>query len=227
MKSKVLVIAPHPDDEVLGCGGTIARHTNQGDEVYVLVVTRGAPDIYSFEAVEQGREELRAAHSLLKVSSVHFLDFPAPKVDTIPIYKLADAIGEVIRSLCPSIVYLPHGGDIHADHQAVYKAALVAARPINSCSVKRILCYETLSETEWSDPFGDSAFIPTVFVDITEHLDYKLKAMNCYHSQLQQPPHPRSLQGIETLARLRGATVSLPAAEAFMLVREIVLDDLD
>lgn len=222
MKSKVLVVAPHPDDEVLGCGGTIARHTVQGDEVHVLVVTRGASDIYSWEAVETGREELRAAHTLLKISGVHFLDFPAPKLDTIPGYKLADAIGEVIRSLCPNILYLPHRGDIHADHQVVYQAALVAARPINGCSVKRILCYETLSETEWSDPFGDSAFIPTVFVDITDYLDYKLKAMNCYQSQIKQPPHPRSLQVIEALARLRGATVSLPAAEAFMLVRDII-----
>jgi LmbE family N-acetylglucosaminyl deacetylase len=222
MKSKVLVVAPHPDDEVLGCGGTIARHAARGDEVHVLVVTRGAPDIYSWEAVEKGREELRAAHTLLKVSGIHFLDFPAPKLDTIPGYKLADAIGEVIRSVCPNILYLPHRGDIHADHQVVYQAALVAARPINGCSVNQILCYETLSETEWSDPFGDSAFIPTVFVDITDYLDYKLKAMNCYQSQLKQPPHPRSLQVIEALARLRGATVSLPAAEAFMLVREIV-----
>lgn len=222
MKDKVLVIAPHPDDEVLGCGGVMARHADQGAEVSVLAVTRGAPDIYPPEEEDELRQELRAAHNILGVSSVHFLDFPAPKLDTIPGYKLADAISGVIRSLQPNIVYLPHRGDIHADHLAVYQATLVAVRPINDCSVRQLLCYETLSETEWASPFGDEAFIPNVFIDITNYLERKLRAMVCYQSQLKQPPHPRSLQALESLARLRGATVSLPAAEAFMLVREIV-----
>ena len=218
----VLIIAPHPDDEVLGCGGVMARHADQGDEVHVLVVTRGAPEIFPPEQIEDTRQELRAAHAVLGVSTVQFLDFPAPKLDTIPGHKLADAIAGVIRSLQPSIIYLPHRGDIHTDHQAVYQATLVAARPINGCSVRQLLCYETLSKTEWAAPFGDDAFIPTVFVDITDYLAQKLKAMDCYHSQLKQPPHSRSLKSIEALARLRGATVSLSAAEAFMLVRQIV-----
>jgi LmbE family N-acetylglucosaminyl deacetylase len=111
---------------------------------------------------------------------------------------------------------------MHADHRAVYQATMVATRPINSCPIRRLLCYEVLSETEWASPFGNDAFIPTVFVDISEYLDRKLKAVACYRSQLKQPPHSRSLQAIEALARLRGSTVSLQAAEAFMLVREIV-----
>ncbi len=217
----VLIIAPHSDDEVLGCGGVMARHAAGGDDVHVLVVTRGTPEMYPPEQEEQTRQELHAAHAILGVSSVHFLDFPAPKLDTIPGHQLADAIGRIIRSLYPSIIYLPHRGDIHSDHRAVYQATLVAARPINDCPVRKLLCYETLSETEWAAPFGDDAFIPTVFVDITDYLDQKLKAMTCYHSELKQPPHPRSLQAIEVLAKMRGATVSLPAVEAFMLVREI------
>ncbi len=217
----VLIIAPHSDDEVLGCGGVMARHAAGGDDVHVLVVTRGTPEMYPPEQEEQTRQELHAAHAILGVSSVHFLDFPAPKLDTIPGHQLADAIGRIIRSLYPSIIYLPHRGDIHSDHRAVYQATLVAARPINDCPVRKLLCYETLSETEWAAPFGDDAFIPTVFVDITDYLDQKLKAMACYHSELKQPPHPRSLQAIEVLAKMRGATVSLPAVEAFMLVREI------
>jgi LmbE family N-acetylglucosaminyl deacetylase len=217
----VLIIAPHSDDEVLGCGGVMARHAAGGDDVHVLVVTRGTPEMYPPEQEEQTRQELHAAHAILGVSSVHFLDFPAPKLDTIPGHQLADAIGRIIRSVYPSIIYLPHRGDIHSDHRAVYQATLVAARPINDCPVRKLLCYETLSETEWAAPFGDDAFIPTVFVDITDYLDQKLKAMACYHSELKQPPHPRSLQAIEVLAKMRGATVSLPAVEAFMLVREI------
>jgi LmbE family N-acetylglucosaminyl deacetylase len=222
MKNKVLVIAPHADDEVLGCGGTIARHTSEGDEVHILIVTCGISDIYSPEFLERGRQEARDAGNLLNVSSVKFLDFPAPKLDTIDGYKLASAISEVIRALSPNVLFLPHRGDIHTDHQAVYQAALVAARPINDCSVTQILSYETLSETEWAPPCADVAFIPTVFVDITNYLELKLKAMYCYQNQLKHPPHPRSLQTIEALARLRGATVGLPAAEAFMLVRNVV-----
>lgn len=222
MSNKVLVIAPHPDDEVIGCGGTIAHHTTLGDEVQVAVVSRGAIEMYALEEEEQVRQELADAHQILGITAVHFLDFPAPKLDTIPGYQLADAIRQVIQSFHPTLIYLPHRGDIHVDHQAVFQATLVAARPIDRCPVRKLLCYETLSETEWAAPSGSDAFVPTVFVDITNHLELKLKAMTCYQAELKQPPHPRSLAAIESLARLRGATVSLPAAEAFMVVREII-----
>lgn len=219
---KVLVIATHHDDEVLGCGGVIARHVSHGDQVAAVVVTRGDPELFSEAYVQAVREELRAAHQVLGISRVEFLDFPAPKLDVVPIYKLADAIVRTIRDSQPTTMYIPHRGDIHGDHQAVYQAALVAARPINDCSVKRILSYETMSETEWAPPTGDMAFVPTVFVDISRYLDQKLRAMECYASQLKPAPNARSLRAIEALARLRGATVSCEAAEAFMLVREIV-----
>ena len=119
------------------------------------------------------------------------------------------------------VLYLPHRGDLHTDHQAVYQAGLVAARPINGCSVKKILSYETLSETEWSPPHGDAVFIPTVFVDISEYLETKIAALSCITSQLRDPPHPRSLDMIVALARFRGGTAGLMAAEAFSLVRGI------
>jgi LmbE family N-acetylglucosaminyl deacetylase len=218
---KVLVIATHPDDEVLGCGGVMARHTAVGDHVSLLVVTRGIPELFSTEFIEQGRRELRQANELLGVTDIHFLDFPAPKLDTVPGYELATAINRKIQVLYPHTIYLPHHGDIHADHQAVYQATLVAARPIDGCPVRKLLCYETLSETEWASPVGDQAFIPTVFVDITDFLTLKLQAMACYRSQIKEFPHPRSLQTLEALARLRGATVGLPAAEAYKLVREV------
>ena len=218
--STVLVVAPHPDDEILGCGGVMARHVAQGDIVNVLVATRGMPEVFPVQEIEEGRRELRKAHDLLGIAHTTFLDFPAPALDTVPGYKLADAIGNVVGSLKPSVVYLPHLGDIHVDHRAVAEATLVATRPINNCSVRRLLCYETLSETEWGCP-GHEVFAPTVFADISEHLTIKLEAIKCYQSQLKQPPHPRSLEAVELLARLRGATVGLPAAEAFMLLREI------
>lgn len=221
MGKTVLAIAPHPDDEVLGCGGTLARHADVGDEVHVLIITRGDPELYPEDDETAIYQEIQAAHQVLGVISTIHLDYPAPRLDTIPGYQLADAIGQVIQRLQPQIIYLPHHGDIHTDHQRVYQAALVAARPINRCSVRQILCYETLSETEWSPPRGDTTFIPTVFLDIEDYLERKLKAMACYSTELKSFPHPRSLSTLESLAKLRGSTVGLTAAEAFSLVRQI------
>lgn len=222
MRGSILVIAPHPDDEVLGCGGAILRHIDHGDAVHVMVVTRGAPELFPSQQVKTVRDELRAAHEILGVKAVEYLDFPAPKLDTIAGHELADRIAQSIRSVRPDTVYLPHNGDLHTDHGIVFQAALVASRPINDCSVRRMLCYETLSETDWAPPFAGDAFIPTVFVDISKYLDRKLQAMECYRSQVKPAPASRSLQSLEALARLRGGTVGLGAAEAFALVREIV-----
>ena len=219
---RVLVIASHPDDEVFGCGGTIARHVGQGDEVHVLVVTRGVPEMFPSAQIEETWRELRAAHDTLGVSETHSLNFPAARLDTVPGHEVADAIRRSLIELKPRVVYFPHRGDIHSDHRCVYYATLVAARPINGCSVRSLLCYETPSETTWAPPFGDDAFIPAVFVDISQYLEIKLQAAACYRSQLKNPPHPRSLEALKAQARLRGSTVCFSAAEAFMLVREIV-----
>lgn len=219
---QVLVVATHPDDEVLGCGGVIARHAALGDRVHVLVMSRGIPELFPSEVIEETRHELKAAHALLGVAGVQFLDFPAPRLDTVPAHQLADGIGRAIRTLRAETVYTHHGGDIHHDHRAVFYATLVAARPINGSPVRRVLCYETLSETDWAPPTAEAAFTPNVFVDISDYLELKLQAMACYRSQLKEPPHTRSLRSLEALARLRGGTISVHAAEAFMLVREIV-----
>ena len=219
----ILVIATHPDDEVLGCGGTIARHASRGDRVDVLVVTRGAPDLYSDEQVKALRKELESAHSILGIAAAHFLDFPAPKLDLVPAHELADAIGAQIGSIRPSIAYLPHRGDLHADHRCVFEAALVAARPIGDRIVRKLMSYETLSETEWAAPVAEDAFLPSVFIEITACLEKKKQALAAYRSQLREFPHPRSLQAVESLARLRGSTAGVQAAEAFQLIREIEL----
>jgi LmbE family N-acetylglucosaminyl deacetylase len=203
----ILVVATHPDDEVLGCGGTIARHASRGDRVDVVVVTRGAPDLYDEHQVKTLRKELEAAHAVLGVSAVHFLDFPAPKLDLVPAHELADSI--------------PHRGDLHSDHRAVFGAALVAVRPIGKSPVRRVLSYETLSESEWSAPVAEDAFLPSVFIDISAFLEKKKQALAAYRSQLKEFPHPRSLIAVESLARLRGSTVGVQAAEAFQLIREI------
>jgi len=218
----VLIVAAHPDDEVLGCGGVTVRHVERGDRVYVVVVTRGFPEIFSPEIDEEDRLHAREAHEILGGAGIFFLDFPAPRLDTVPGHELADALREVIFSVNADVVYTPFGGDLHTDHKATYLATLVASRPVNNCPVRRLLCYETLSETDWASPLDDSAFKPTVFVDISDVLERKLQALACFRNALKQPPHPRSLRAIEALARVRGSTAGLMAAEAFMLVREII-----
>jgi len=222
VSERILVIAPHPDDEVLGCGGVIARHSARGDRVQVVVVSRGAPDIFPPEEVEETRSELAAAHQLLGVEDVHFLDFPAPRLDTVPGHVLADRLTRLVREIQPRTVYAPHWGDLHSDHKAAYWATMVATRPNGGPRVERLLCYETLSETEWGGPSVDNAFSPTVFVDIGDFLSAKLQAMACYRTQLKEYPNSRSLRSLEALARLRGSAVGLDAAEGFVMVREVV-----
>jgi len=220
--SKVLVIAPHPDDEVLGVGGTISRHVAHGDEVHVLIVTQGNPEVFDGESVRCVREEARHAHAVLGVHRTHWGDFPAPGLDTVPHYRLVDFIRRILEAVQPTVLYLPHDGDVHMDHHHVYRATLAASRPANGLSVHRLLCYETLSETEWGSPVRSDFFVPTVFMNIGNYLGTKQQAMACYRSQLRDYPHPRSIEGIAALAQFRGATVGLPAAEAFMLIREVV-----
>jgi len=219
---RVLVVAPHPDDEVLGCGGVMARHAAAGDEVHVVVVTRGHPDVFSPESVEQVRNEMGKAHRVLGVHSARFLDFPAPRLDTVPRHAVADSIFGVLQELQPHTIYVPHHGDMHFEHGLIYEASLVAARPVDQERVSRIFAYETLSETDWAPPIPGATFQPTVYVDIEPYLEKKLQAFSCFASQVKPPPHPRSLENIRALAMSRGSAAHLKAAEAFCLVREII-----
>ena len=218
---KVLVIAPHPDDEILGVGGTMAKRSAKGDEVYVCVVTKGCPPLFNEEFIEQGRTECREADRLAGAKETLFLDFPAVMLETVPRYEFNGKIGEVISKIRPDEVYIPHRGDMQLDHQMVVDAAMVALRPKYAHTVCRIYAYETLSETGWNIPNTVNEFIPNVYEDISDFLDTKIKAMEIFKSQLAEYPNARSVGAIEALARYRGSTVSVNAAEAFSLVREI------
>lgn len=218
---KVLVIAPHPDDEVLGCGGAIVKHVSEGDEVYLCVVTKAYPPDWPEDEIKERRDEVVRANKILGTKKTYFLDLPTVKLDTIPQKELNEAIAKVVNKLRPEIVYIPHGGDVNNDHRLVFEAAMVAIRPKPALAIKKVLCYETLSETEWAAPLAENAFMPNVYVDISGVLATKLKAMSEYKSELKEFPHPRSLEAISALAKVRGATTGVEAAEAFMLMREI------
>lgn len=220
-KRKILVIAPHPDDEVLGCGGFMRKMSSLGQDVWVLIMSRGKKGLYSDERIDNVRKEALMAHKILGVTGTRFLDFPAPDLDKISISELSSAISGIVGEIQPDTLFLPHRGDLHHDHKAVFVAGLVAGRPIKGNPVKRIFSYETLSETEWAAPFSDDAFIPDYFIDISEFFAIKLKAFGCYKSQLRDFPSTRSLKTIEALANLRGSAVGFSHAEGFMTIRVI------
>ena len=223
--SKILVIAPHADDEVLGCGATMAKASAKGDEVYVLICTNasvGAPELFSAETIKLIRSEALEAHKLLGVKDTFFLEFPAPALDQYPRYKMSNEMATVIKKTGVDTVYIPHRGDCHKDHAIIHDCAMVACRPLASCKVKYVYAYETLSETEWGEPIAADFFVPvkynTVSVDV---FNKKIAAMSCFKSQLAPFPASRSLEALEALAKYRGCTVSAERAEAFEVLRDI------
>jgi len=220
--SRVLVIAPHPDDEVLGVGGTMARLAHEGHDVFVSIVTRGDPSMFDPGLIEQGRQEALKAHQLLGVRDTIFMEgFPAALLDTVPHSRLNEALCKVLNDVKPQVLFIPFNGDIHLDHRLVFQSALVAARPSSTQHIQVIYAYETLSETNWNAPLLNPGFVPNVYFDISPFLEVKLEAMRVYQTQLKLFPHERSLEAIRALARLRGATVGFEAAEAFVLIRSL------
>lgn len=213
---KILVIAPHPDDEVLGCGGAIKKYALENNEVYVCVVTKAyAPD-WPQDFLEERPKEIDRARKILGVKKVYFLDYPTVKLDTVPQKNLVKSISEVIKDTVPDTIFIPHKGDINKDHRLIFEASLVAARPTDS-AIKNILSYEILSESEWGNPI--ESFAPNVYMDISETFDGKIEAMKAYVSELRDYPHPRSLEAIEALAKKRGSEALMKFAEAFELIR--------
>lgn len=218
---KVLVIAPHPDDEILGCGGTIARLSQSGAEVVVAIVTRGMAPQFSDEFVSNIRAEAKTSHTMVGVTETVYLDLPAAALETVPATKLNGTLAKLVQDVRPDTLFVPFVGDIHTDHQLTFLAAMVAARPRDEYAPKRIYAYETLSETNWYAPGVTPAFVPNVFIDITETLELKLDAFRCFESQVKIFPDERSIEAIRALATVRGASMYLKAAEAFMLIRQI------
>ena len=219
--ARALVLAPHPDDEVLGCGGTMARIVSEGGVVEVAIVTRGRPPRFDEAQADRVRAEAERAHRRLGVARTHFLDLPAAELDRMAQADLNHAIARVVETVRPDTLFVPFVGDLHIDHRLVFEAALVAARPRGEHYPRRIFAYETVSETNWSAPTLAPAFQPNIFIDTGDHLEAKLTAFACFESQCRAPPDERSLETLRALATVRGSTVTRAAAEAFMLIREV------
>ncbi|MBR3108790.1 MAG: PIG-L family deacetylase [Clostridia bacterium] len=223
---KILVFAPHPDDEVLGCGGAMARYIAEGAEVTVCIVTSPQPPVYNNDiAVENGwphkiYPQIKAAHDLLGVAETAFLQFPCVLLENEPRHIVNGKISETVQRVKPDVVFIPHFGDMQKDHAIVSEAVMVAVRPKYKHIPRFVYSYECLSETEWNIPHAANIFIPNTFIDISDYLKKKLQAMACFTSQVGDFPNPRSIEAVEALARLRGSAAGFKAAEAFSLIRE-------
>jgi LmbE family N-acetylglucosaminyl deacetylase len=219
-KKPILVIATHPDDEVLGCGGTIALHTRAGHAVTTVIVCEGESLRYGKGGVGQSAHVWCAAEKL-GVKDVRLLGFPDQRLDTLTLTDIISPIEQIVREIQPHIVYCQYGGDINLDHQLVSKAVLVATRPTER-SLATIYSFDTASSTEWAYP---RTFVPDTWVDISTTLQAKLAAMSCYKSELRDYPHPRSLEALQYKARAWGNQSCLDAAEVFMTIRKVCRDD--
>lgn len=214
---RVLVFAPHNDDEILGAGGTVAKLCRQGHEVYICVMT-----VTDDKALaEKIKAEAERARKLLGVKESIYLDLPVVRLKTIEPAEINGRILDTVKKIQPEVVFIPHKGDMHTDHYETALCSMVALRPVSEKSIKKIYAYETLSETEWNIPSVDNAFIPNVWVDISDTIELKLDAMACFESQVKDFPHPRSLKAIRSLSEYRGSTVCVNNAESFMLIRSI------
>ena len=220
MTQRVLVVAPHPDDETLGCGGTILRMARDGAQIAWLIATgMSAKAGFSGDEMKARESEISKVSALYGFSRVFKPKFVTRQLDTLPLAEVIGEFAHVFKVFMPDQVFLPHRMDVHTDHRAVFDAGAACAKWFRYGSVRRVLAYETLSETEFSlDP--RSAFQPNYFVDISEFLERKLEIMSIYQSEMGEFPFPRSIEAIRALAMLRGSTSGFRAAEAFQLLRE-------
>lgn len=218
---KILVVAAHPDDETLGCGGSLLKHKSEGNEIYWLIMTNiSVQDGYKASNVCRRQQEIRLAAKRYGFRQTFKLDFPTTKLDILGMGRLVNMVNGVIQKVKPNVVYLPNRNDIHSDHKVTFDAVLSSLKSFRCPSIKRILAYEIISETEFSPPFPTNIFTPNSFSDISEYLTRKIAIMKIYRGELGGHPFPRSIDNLKALATHRGATAGVKYAEAFMVINE-------
>lgn len=225
---KILIIAAHPDDEVLGCGGTMAKWANGGAEVYSLIMAEGATSRDKTRDRESRNVDLahlglaaQKASDLLGIASVELLSYPDNRMDSVDLLDVVKSVEDRIKKINPDTVVTHHSADLNIDHQVIHEAVMAACRPQPGHPVKRILSFEVPSSTEWQSPTFGNSFIPNWFEDISDTLELKIRALEAYETEMREWPHARSIKAVEHLARWRGASIGREAAEAFILERAI------
>lgn len=229
MNKQILVIGAHPDDEIIGLGGTLAKHLAQGDKVVSIIFTDGHGARIEGEItpndlliIENRKKAAEIASSTLGAKAVHIGDFADQMLDTYPMLQLVKFIEKFLNIYNPDIVYTHHFGDANYDHQMVFKASVAALRPNPNANLKAIYCYPTASSTEWGAPFQNNAFVPNHFVNITDFWPTKERALIAYQAEMRNYPHPRSIQGIKEASQYWGKLTQVPLAEAFSVFRQIL-----
>ena len=216
---KVLVVAVHPDDETLGCGGALFKHKNSGDSINWLICTQTNPSGDFFKKREQ---EIATVSQQYAFDSVTKLGLDTIRVDEYSMSELIGKISKVINEIRPSIIYLPFKGDVHSDHRAIFEASYSCTKSFRYPFIKKIYMMEILSETEFAPSTKEDSFIPNVFVDISKYMDKKIEIIKVFKSEIEEHPFPRSERNIRALATLRGSTAGCEYAESFMLLKEIL-----
>ena len=221
MNKTVLVVAAHSDDEALGCSGTISKHIEQGDSVHLLFMTDGVASRSA--KVNNKKKRLTAAQGvaeILGVDTLTNLNFPDNRMDSIPLLDVVKEIEDKISQVQPEVIYMHHIGDLNIDHQITHKAVITACRPHPGFCVRKIYAFEVLSSTEWQTP-GVESFCPNMFIDITDYIDIKKQVLKVYSAEMHQTPHSRSIDNAIRLNAVRGNSIGVDYAEAFVLIRMI------
>lgn len=220
--SKVLFVSPHPDDETLGCGGTILKHRSGGDSVYWLILTNVNDEkTWGKKGIRSRQAEIKAVAEGFGFAGVFKLDYDTTGLKEVPFGELTNRISEVVSEVQPETIYVNNRSDIHSDHKVSFEAVMSASKSFNHPYVKRILMYETVSETDFAPSFQENAFLPDYFVDVTGHMVRKLDLIRIYKSEVKPHPFPRSEKNLKALATLRGAQCGVEYAEAFMVLKWI------
>lgn len=221
--TNILVISPHADDETLGCGGTLLRHAAEKQNTHWLIMTNADNSLgYSNEFIERREKEIDVVSSMFKFKSVHKAGFLTTTLDTISMNEIVSAISKVISEVKPEIIYIPNRGDAHTDHTYVYDAMASCTKSFRYPFIKKLMVYETISETDFSIKDGVGFFKPNIWVNISDYLHQKIEIMSVYEGELQSHPFPRSKKNLEAFATYRGSTSGYEYAEAFMLIKELI-----
>jgi LmbE family N-acetylglucosaminyl deacetylase len=218
--TRVLVVGAHPDDEILGAGGTLARHVLRGHQVHAVVVSEGASSRYPAEMLGTLEKQARRAAETIGFVSARLCDLPDQRLDMVPLIELTQLVEAVVTDVRPHVVYTHFPGDVNADHGVLARAVWTACRPYGQPQLRRFAVFETPSSTEWAWPIGGAGLKPNLFVDVTETLELKLAAMRCYESELRDYPHPRSIRALTERAAYWGSQVGCPLAEPFRILRD-------
>ena len=227
LNKRILIVAAHPDDEVLGCGGTIARLAKKGHDVYISILGEGITSRFNnteeadSKLVKELHKRSQQVADILGARELFMYSLSDNRFDTVPLLDIVKIIEELIEKVQPSVIYTHFGGDLNIDHEITNRAVLTSTRPVKSHPVKEIYAFEVPSSTEWAFGQYRGGFNPSVFVDVSKTFDMKIKAMEIYESESRSFPHPRSPEALDALAKYRGSTVGLRAAESFEIVRKI------